>query len=146
MVGDRTQDDLYDYADDVIADRFSSVPGVGEVRVYGANEMQIHVLLDREKLTPTYLGESIAVPHGTVEAKDRVLKTGVVFCQYPEGVRFGEEEDDIARLVIGIAARNNEHIQVITSLTNALDDESVIERLAHTTSVDEVLALLAGRK
>ena len=102
--------------------------------------------MDREKLTPTYLGESIAVPHGTVEAKDRVLKTGVVFCQYPEGVRFGEEEDDIARLVIGIAARNNEHIQVITSLTNALDDESVIERLAHTTSVDEVLELLAGRK
>lgn len=51
LVGDRTQDDLYDYADDVIADRFSSVPGVGEVRVYGANEMQIHVLLNREKLT-----------------------------------------------------------------------------------------------
>ncbi len=51
LVGDRTQDDLYDYADDVIADRFSSVPGVGEVRVYGANEMQIHVLLNRAKLT-----------------------------------------------------------------------------------------------
>ncbi len=51
LVGDRTQDDLYDYADDSIADKFSSVPGVGEVRVYGANEMQIHILLDREKLT-----------------------------------------------------------------------------------------------
>ena len=51
LVGDRTQDDLYDFADDVIADRFSSVPGVGEVRVYGANEMQVHVLLDRAKLT-----------------------------------------------------------------------------------------------
>ncbi|QJT83204.1 PTS mannitol transporter subunit IICBA [Kosakonia sp. MUSA4] len=102
----------------------------------------VQAMLDREKLTPTYLGESIAVPHGTVEAKDRVLKTGVVFCQYPQGVRFGEEEDDIARLVIGIAARNNEHIQVITSLTNALDDETVIERLAQTSSVEEVLALL----
>jgi PTS system mannitol-specific IIC component len=102
----------------------------------------VQAMLDREKLTPTYLGESIAVPHGTVEAKDRVLKTGVVFCQYPAGVRFGEEEDDIARLVIGIAARNNEHLQVITSLTNALDDETVIERLANTTSVEEVLALL----
>lgn len=66
----------------------------------------VEAMLEREKLTPTYLGESIAVPHGTVEAKDRVLKTGVVFCQYPAGVRFGEEEDDIARLVIGIAARN----------------------------------------
>ncbi|RWR03267.1 PTS system mannitol-specific transporter subunit IICBA [[Pantoea] beijingensis] len=105
----------------------------------------VEAMLDREKLTPTYLGESIAVPHGTIEAKDRVLKTGVVFCQYPEGVRFGEDEDDIARLVIGIAARNNEHIQVITSLTNALDDESVIEKLASTTSVQEVLDLLAGK-
>ncbi|ELS4492450.1 PTS mannitol transporter subunit IICBA [Klebsiella michiganensis] len=102
----------------------------------------VQAMLDREKLTSTYLGESIAVPHGTIEAKDRVLKTGIVFCQYPEGVRFGEEEDEVARLVIGIAARNNEHIQVITSLTNALDDESVIERLAKTTSVEEILTLL----
>jgi len=102
----------------------------------------VEAMLEREKLTPTYLGESIAVPHGTVEAKDRVLKTGVVFCQYPQGVLFGEEPEDVARLVIGIAARNNEHIQVITSLTNALDDETVIERLANTTSVEEVLALL----
>lgn len=50
LVGDRTQDDLYDYAEDVIADRFASVPGVGEVRVYGSNELQVHVLIDRAKL------------------------------------------------------------------------------------------------
>ncbi|MFL4557165.1 PTS mannitol transporter subunit IICBA [Yersinia kristensenii] len=106
----------------------------------------VEAMLEREKLTSTYLGESIAVPHGTIEAKDRVLKTGVVFCQYPEGVRFGEEEDEVARLVIGIAARNNEHIHVITSLTNALDDDSVIERLSKTTDVQEVLDLLGGKK
>ncbi|CCO88085.1 PTS mannitol transporter subunit IICBA [Erwinia amylovora] len=105
----------------------------------------VEAMLAREELTPTYLGESIAVPHGTVEAKDRVLKTGVVFCQYPAGVHFGEEPEDIARLVIGIAARNNEHIQVITSLTNALDDEKVIARLASTTDVQEVLDLLSGK-
>ncbi|MBR3689448.1 MAG: efflux RND transporter permease subunit, partial [Lentisphaeria bacterium] len=50
LVGDRTRDDLYDYADDILSDRFSSVPGVGEVRVYGGNVMQLHILLDREKL------------------------------------------------------------------------------------------------
>ncbi|WP_145476287.1 PTS mannitol transporter subunit IICBA [Yersinia similis] len=105
----------------------------------------VEAMLDREKLSSTYLGESIAVPHGTIEAKNRVLKTGVVFCQYPEGVRFGDEEDDVARLVIGIAARNNEHIQVITSLTNALDDDSVIARLSKTTNVQEVLDLLGGK-
>ena len=104
----------------------------------------VEAMLAREKLTPTYLGESIAVPHGTIEAKDRVLKTGIVFCQYPNGVKFGDDEDDIARLVIGIAARNNEHIQVITALTNALDDDSVIERLATTSNVQDVLDLLSG--
>ncbi|MCG8708412.1 PTS mannitol transporter subunit IICBA [Brenneria sp. 4F2] len=106
----------------------------------------VDAMLAREKLTSTYLGESIAVPHGTIEAKDQVLKTGVVFCQYPDGVRFGEGDDDVARLVIGIAARNNEHIQVITSLTNALDDDSVIERLAHTQNAQDVLDLLSGKK
>ena len=51
IVGDRSVDDLYDFAKDVLADRFASVPGVGEVRVSGANEMQVHILLDRAKLT-----------------------------------------------------------------------------------------------
>jgi len=51
LVGDRTQDDLYDFADDVIADKFASVPGVGEVRVSGANEMQVHVLLNRSEIS-----------------------------------------------------------------------------------------------
>lgn len=45
-----------------------------------------------------------------------------------------------------VSQRVTTSTSVITSLTNALDDESVIERLAHTTSVDEVLELLAGRK
>ena len=51
-------------------------------------------MLEREKLTSTYLGESIAVPHGTIESKDEVITTGIVFCQYPSGVQFGEEESD----------------------------------------------------
>ncbi|WP_029810549.1 PTS mannitol transporter subunit IICBA, partial [Vibrio parahaemolyticus] len=45
----------------------------------------VDAMFEREALVPTYLGESIAVPHGTVEAKDRVKKTGIVICQYPSG-------------------------------------------------------------
>ncbi|HFE3206593.1 TPA: PTS mannitol transporter subunit IICBA [Providencia stuartii] len=103
----------------------------------------VEAMLDREKMTSTYLGESIAVPHGTIDAKDRVLKTGIVICQYPEGVQFGDEPEDIAHLVIGIAARNNEHIQVITRITSALDEDGMIEKLSHTKSVQEVLEILS---
>ncbi|MBX9445496.1 PTS mannitol transporter subunit IICBA [Dickeya chrysanthemi] len=129
------------------ADKEQAIRFAGEQLVKGGyvEPAYVDAMLEREKLTSTYLGESIAVPHGTIEAKDRVLKTGVVFCQYPQGVRFGDDEDDVARLVIGIAARNNEHVQVITNLTSALDDESVIERLAQTENVQDVLDLLSGK-
>ncbi|CDG46941.1 PTS mannitol transporter subunit IICBA [Serratia symbiotica] len=135
------------FLDNYASNKEQAIRFAGEQLVKGgyAEPEYIEAMLEREKLTSTYLGESIAVPHGTIAAKDRVLKTGVVFCQYPEGVLFGDEEDDIARLVIGIAARNNEHIQVITSLTNALDDENVIARLATTTDIQEVLDLLSGK-
>ena len=100
----------------------------------------------REKLSSTYLGESIAIPHGTIEAKDKVKKTGIVVCQYPAGVKFGEADDEVARLVIGIAARNDEHLQVINNITNALDDDSLIEKLATTTDVNFIVDLLGGKK
>ena len=103
----------------------------------------IEAMLERERLTSTYLGESIAVPHGTIEAKESVINTGIVFCQYPAGVEFGEEADDKAKIVIGIAARNNEHLDVIAKLTNALDDPNIIGKLSSTTHFDEVLAILS---
>ncbi|QIE02241.1 PTS mannitol transporter subunit IICBA [Buchnera aphidicola] len=102
----------------------------------------IQSMLDREKLSSTWLGESIALPHGTIESKDSVLKTGIIFCQFPKGVRFGDEIDDIAYLVIGIAAKNNEHITVVSNITNALDNKETIKKLSTTNSKSEVLSLL----
>ncbi|WP_233116342.1 PTS mannitol transporter subunit IICBA [Aggregatibacter actinomycetemcomitans] len=102
----------------------------------------VDAMFEREKLVSTYLGEGVAVPHGTIEAKDAVLKTGIVVCQYPEGVRFTDEEDGIAKLVVGIAAKNNEHIQVVSAITNALDSDEAIELLTTTNDVEKVLALL----
>jgi PTS system mannitol-specific IIC component len=96
----------------------------------------------REKLVSTYLGESIAVPHGTIETKHFVKHTGIVFCQFPQGIQWGEDEDDIAKLVIGIAAQGDEHIQVITFITNALDDDDAIECLKTTTDTADVLRIL----
>ncbi|CAE6882907.1 PTS system mannitol-specific transporter subunit IICBA [Vibrio sp. B1FLJ16] len=106
----------------------------------------VDAMFAREELVPTYLGESIAVPHGTIEAKDRVKKTGIVICQYPSGIQFTEDKDDVAKLVIGIAAKNDEHIQVITTITNALDEPEAIEKLTSTTDVEEILSILGGQQ
>ncbi|ASU23627.1 PTS mannitol transporter subunit IICBA [Vibrio qinghaiensis] len=106
----------------------------------------VDAMFEREKMVSTYLGESIAVPHGTVAAKDRVIKTGIVICQYPAGVQFTDDQDGVAKLVIGIAAKNDEHIQVITTITNALDEPDAIEKLTSTTDVSDILAILSGNQ
>jgi PTS system mannitol-specific IIC component len=98
----------------------------------------------REELVSTYLGESIAVPHGTIEAKQYVQKTGIVFCQYPEGIQWGEDEDAIAKMVIGIAAQGDEHNMVLMAITNSLDDEEAVECLQNTTNPADVLRILNG--
>ncbi|OOH88872.1 PTS mannitol transporter subunit IICBA [Pasteurellaceae bacterium 15-036681] len=113
------------------------------VKLGFASEDYIPAMFEREKQVSTYLGEGIAVPHGTIDAKDNVLKTGIVFCQYRDGVRFNDEEDDgVAKLVIGIAARNNEHLQVVSAITNALDDEQTMATLIQTNDPQQVLSLL----
>src|SRR5699024_4719270 len=128
------------------ANKEEAIRFAGEQLVKGGfvQPSYVDAMLEREKLVSTYLGEGVAVPHGTIEAKDAVLKTSIVFCQYPDGVRFTDEEDCVAKLVIGIAARNNEHIQVVTAIINALDSEEAINTLPTTDDVEKVLALLKG--
>ncbi|MDD7544143.1 PTS mannitol transporter subunit IICBA [Actinobacillus porcinus] len=125
-------------------DKFDAIRFAGEqlVKAGFVQPSYVDAMFEREKLVSTYLGEGVAVPHGTIEAKDAVLKTGVVVCQYPAGVRFTDDEDGVAKLVIGIAARNNEHIQVVSAITNALDSEEAIELLTSTNDVNKVLELL----
>lgn len=98
----------------------------------------------REELVSTYLGESIAVPHGTIEAKEFVKETGIVFCQYPEGIQWGEDEDDLAKMVIGIAAQGDEHNMVLMAITNSLDDEQAVALLQTTSDKQDVLRILNG--
>ncbi|MDD7569625.1 MAG: PTS mannitol transporter subunit IICBA [[Actinobacillus] rossii] len=126
------------------SDKFEAIRFAGEqlVKAGFVQPSYVDAMFEREKLVSTYLGEGVAVPHGTIEAKDAVLKTGVVVCQYPAGVRFTDDEDGVAKLVIGIAARNNEHIQVVSAITNALDSEEAIALLTSTNDVNKVLELL----
>jgi len=97
-------------------------------------------MLEREKQTTTYIGMGIAIPHGTSESKKVVIKTGIAVLQYPEGVNFGNEK---AFLVVGIAAAGNDHIQILSNLSTALDDETLLKTL-FTTSDKEMIFRILG--
>lgn len=101
-------------------------------------------MLKRETQTSTYLGNGIAIPHGTTDTRDLVLKTGVQVFQFPQGVTWGE--DQTAYVVLGIAARSDEHLALLRQLTHVLSDDRVADRLASTTSAEELRSLLMGEQ
>jgi len=102
----------------------------------------IDAMLQRETIVSTYLGQSLAMPHGTNEAKNEVLKTGIVVCQYPDGVFFGPEPENVARLVVGLAAKGNEHMEVMSALARVLENPKVVAHLATTKNPADVLRIL----
>ncbi|ECG0996217.1 TPA: fused PTS fructose transporter subunit IIA/HPr protein [Salmonella enterica] len=101
-------------------------------------------MLAREQQTSTFLGNGIAIPHGTTDTRDQVLKTGVQVFQFPQGVTWGEGQ--VAYVAIGIAASSNEHLGLLRQLTHVLSDDSVAEQLKSATTAEELRALLMGEK
>jgi phosphotransferase system HPr (HPr) family protein len=95
----------------------------------------------REAIVSTYLGNGIALPHGTNEVQDSILRTGLAVVQFPAGVPWGEEP---ARLVIGLAATSDEHIGILSRLAGILDDQELCERLGRSTDPAEIHAALTA--
>ncbi|EJZ4729900.1 fused PTS fructose transporter subunit IIA/HPr protein [Salmonella enterica] len=101
-------------------------------------------MLAREQQTSTFLGNGIAIPYGTTDTRDQVLKTGVQVFQFPQGVTWGEGQ--VAYVAIGIAASSDEHLGLLRQLTHVLSDDSVAEQLKSATTAEELRALLMGEK
>jgi multiphosphoryl transfer protein len=98
-------------------------------------------MLGREKVANTYLGEGIAIPHGLLKDRDLIRRTGIAVVQVPGGLEWNPGEE--VRLVIGIAAASDEHLQILANLTRILADEDEILRLATTTDPAVVVERLS---
>ena len=99
-------------------------------------------MLAREQQPSTFLGNGIAIPHGTLDTRSMIKKTGVQVFQFPQGIEWGE--GNIAYVMIGIAARSDEHLSLLRQLTHVLSDEDTAAKLAKITDVAEFRAILMG--
>lgn len=96
----------------------------------------------REAQGSTFLGQGIAIPHGTPETRDQVFTTGVRLLHFPEGVDWGNGQQ--VHLAIGIAARSDEHLRLLQLLTRALGEGDLREALQKAESPEAIIALLQG--
>lgn len=96
----------------------------------------------RETQGSTFLGQGIAIPHGTPQTRDLVHTTGVRLLQFPEGVDWGDGQK--VYLAIGIAAKSDEHLRLLQLLTRALGETDLGEALRRASSAEALLKLLQG--
>jgi multiphosphoryl transfer protein len=98
-------------------------------------------LLAREAQSSTYLGNGIAIPHGTPESRRHVRSTGVRVLQFPQGLTW--HDGHRVFLLVTIAAQSDEHLDILRQLTHVLEREGVSEALARATSPEEIVTLLS---
>ncbi|WP_045414027.1 fused PTS fructose transporter subunit IIA/HPr protein [Vibrio owensii] len=99
-------------------------------------------MLNRENQNSTFLGNGIAIPHGTTDTRSMVKTTGVAVHHFPEGVEWGD--GNTVYVAIGIAAKSDEHLGILKQLTKVLGADGVEERLRNAKNEDDIIALLHG--
>lgn len=99
-------------------------------------------MLAREETMSTYLGNGVAIPHGTYDNKEQVRQTAISVLQLPAGVEW--EEGEMAYLIVGIAAASDEHVGVLASLAEVIEDEETTAALIHTTDPQFILNALSA--
>ncbi len=102
------------------------------------DESYTQAMLDKEQIFNTYMGNFVALPHGIEEAKKDIKKTGIVLITVPEGQDWGANEK--AKIIIGIAAVGNEHLEVLSKIALSFSDAEGINRLL-AMSAEEISAM-----
>lgn len=104
----------------------------------------IDAMIERNNDVSVYMGNFIAIPHGTEEAKKYVKQSGMCLVQVPEGVNFGtEEEPQIATVLFGIAGVGEEHLQLIQHIALFCSDVDNVVYLADAQTEDDILERLS---
>jgi phosphoenolpyruvate-protein phosphotransferase len=101
----------------------------------------IESMIGREGQANTYLGNGISIPHGMAKDRELIRATGISVVQLPEGVEWGPGK--VAHLIVGIAAKSDEHLGVLAALTDVLDDPAKAELLAKTNDPNDIIAGLS---
>ena len=94
---------------------------------------------EREQIASSYLGNFVAMPHGTDESRKYVHFGQIVFIKFAQPFIWDDEE---VKLCIGIAAQGDEHVEIIGNLADALLDEEKFEVLLATNDPEDVLTIL----
>lgn len=128
------------------SDKYEAIITAGTLLVDGGyvDEEYIQAMIERENDLSTYIGQGVAIPHGVGASKDKIINSGMVVLQYPDGVLFGEE---LAYIVVGIAGVGDKHLSILGNIAMAIGEanEEVLEKLKSTDDIGYIYNLFTGK-
>jgi len=98
-------------------------------------------MFDREASVSTYMGNFLAIPHGTNEAKESILHSALSLVRYDTPIDW---DGNPVRFAVGIAGLNNEHLAILSKIAIVFSDEDEVQKLIDAGNAGEIYALLEG--
>lgn len=95
----------------------------------------------REQTVSTFMGNELAIPHGTNETKDEIIDSGLSVVRYDGGVDW---DGNPVSFVIGIAGKGDEHLDILSQIAILFSDEDDVARLKAASSPEELYELLSS--
>lgn len=130
-----------------ISNKEEAIRKAGEILVENGyvDSDYIPAMLEREEIVSTYMGNFIAIPHGTDEAKKSIKSTGISIIQIPGGVSFAkpeDTEDKMVFVVFGIAGKDGEHLELLSKIAIFCSEQENVIKLVNAATEEEVITLL----
>ncbi|HLS33469.1 MAG TPA: PTS sugar transporter subunit IIA, partial [Brevibacterium sp.] len=107
------------------------------------DEGYVAAMHDREASVSTFMGNGLAIPHGTNEAKSSITRSAMSFVRYPDGIDWNGNP---TTFVIGIAGVGDEHLALLQKVAMTFSDPAQVERLENATTTEEILEILGDTK
>lgn len=93
-------------------------------------------MIEKETTDVTYIGNGIAIPHGCYKDMSLVKKTGIVLLHFRNGILYDE---DRVYIMIGIAAKANDHLGILADIAIKLSDEKVVKKLVQCSDLEQFI-------
>jgi PTS system mannitol-specific IIA component len=97
-------------------------------------------MLEREKSVSTYMGNFLAIPHGTNDAKDAIKASALSFVRYSTPLDW---DGNPVRFVVGIAGIENQHLDILSKIAIVFSDEDQVQALTDAPDADAIMAILS---
>ena len=107
------------------------------------DEGYVTAMHDREATVSTFMGNGLAIPHGTNEAKSSIQRSAMSFVRYPDGINWNGNP---TTFVIGIAGVGDEHLELLQKVAMTFSDPAQVQRLENATTTEEILEILGDTK